>query len=300
VITGGLRVDQAFVDLDKGTLMEAGLWEGAPSVVDPRIRVVRGGVVEAREVPSTPPFWAFVDADVHVDLGQDTQGGLSLPYLGGFGALAAEASTIEAAGVLAGAVDVAAHDGAATVTGRVDVVRGDARVMKSEFLLDAGTVTFVDGDPFQPFVVVSGGMDLDGGVNIDLNLRGTPTGAEARFHSAQLASDDQVIAAVISGKNPATGASNLDVASGLATSVLSRVLFGDLDLGTLQFTNGVVSYTFAPNAQLRITPEIGLGTMFTGDALALDASWRPTRDFTVYGRLGTYSRHVGVDWRRRY
>lgn len=300
VITGAIRVDQADVALDKGTLMEVGLWSPAPSELDPRIRVVRGGEAEVREVAAVRPFWAFVDADVHVDLGQDTQGGLALPYLGGFGGLAAEASTIEAEGVLAGSVDVRAADGVAQVDGRVDVVSGEARVMKSAFVLDAGTVTFVDGDPFRPFVIVAGGMGLEGGVNIDLALRGTPTGAEARFRSAQLDTTDQVISAVITGQNPLTGGSNVGVATGLASAVVTRTLFGDLDLGTLQFAGGVLSYTFAPTPRIRITPEIGIGTMFTGDALAIDASWRPTRALTVQAHLGTYRRSVSFEWRRRY
>lgn len=299
VVEGSLHLDQASVALDKATLMEAGLWTGPSRVIDPAIRLVRDGQVVERSTAVELPFWAPITADLHVDLGQSLEGGLELPYLDGFGALAAEASTIRAEGELVGAVDLAVADGEARVEGRVDVVRGTADVVRSHFQMSGGTVTFVDQNPFSPYVIARGTMPLGGGVGVDMAIRGTPMGADVEFTSSQLDSPNQVLAAVITSTNPADSDGNVGIATALASAVVRKFLFGDLDLGSVQYRKGSLLLDVSVGSHLRVVPEIGLGGN-TPDVFAVSTEWFPNSRLVVEARLGTASQRAGITWRRRF
>ncbi|MFT7520046.1 MAG: hypothetical protein ACI9MC_002190, partial [Kiritimatiellia bacterium] len=297
IVKGAIRVDLANVSLDRATLMEAGLWPGPTRTLDPRIRLIREGELQSVSRSKDQPFWAPITAKLHIELSQGVEGGLSLPYLDGFGAIAAEASTIHATGELVGEVDLEIADGKAYADGRVEVVGGTADVVRSHFSLDGGTVTFRDRDPFQPYVLVRGSMPLAGGGAIDMALRGTPLAAEAHFTSGQIDEPDQVIAAVITGSSPASGDSNSGIAVGLAYAVFQRAIFGDLQTGAISWRHSMLNLDLDVSRTLRLTPRVGL---FSTDLVALDLRWRPSSSVTLDGTLGTTTIGVGALWRRRY
>ena len=297
---GSIRLDQALLTLDKVTLMEAEVWEGSPRRLDPLIEVVRSEPQIPLEKIDKRPFWAPITADLKIDLGSNLQGGLTLPYIDGLGAIASDASTIQAEGQLVGKLDVHLEDGKARVAGRADILRGQAKVVRSHFHLDGGSVTFIDNDPFQPFVSTHGTMALSGGVTIEMNLRGTPTSADVAFTSSQIDEVDRVLSAVITGQNPNLSSGNIGAATSLAAGVVMTTLFPNVDLGAFEFREGLLTMNLNLGKQLRIVPMAGLSTRHGGDSLALQLDWFPSARLLIQGFLGNYQKKVGFSWQRRF
>ena len=199
-----------------------------------------------------------------------------------------------------GRLVVHAEDGVATVRGRADIIRGQAKIIRSHFKLDGGSVTFIDNDPFQPFVITHGNMALPGGVTIEMNLRGTPTGADVHFSSSQIEETDQVLSAVITGKNPENSSGNLGVASTLASAVLMRVFLPKLDLGAFEYRQGLLQLHMNLGKQFRLTPMLGFSTAHGGDNAALHFDWFPTPRTLLFAHVGNLKRHIGFAWQRRF
>ena len=297
VVTGSFVLDQAEVDLDRGTLMEAGLWTGSPRALDPRIRLVREEGLVEREPVEERPFWAPITADLRIDLGRNLRGALAMPYLEGFGMIAAEASTIDASGQLVGIVELHTEDGEARVDGSLELVRGHARVVRSRFALDGGLVQFIDQDPFQPFVIATGSMPIETGGSVDMRIRGTPVQADARFSSATLHDADLVLAAVITGRITSTGGSSVGIASSLASSVITHAVFGDLDLGNVRYVDGAFVLDEPIGDSWRIAPQIGIAN--NQDTVGVGLTWFPLPEWVASAYLGTLRGSVGVTWRQR-
>ncbi len=294
---GTLHVDRSEIALDKPTLMQADLWDGPPRRLDSRYV---SKFDPARTAELRPGMWGPLDLDVHVDLGSACRGSLDLAYFEQLGGLGTRASTITMEATLQGDVHLTSGpDGLPDIDGQLDVYRGSARVAKSFFDIEEGTVMFVDRDPFQPFVDVDASMQLEGGGEVDLDLLGTPYAARVTFSSPQLLQPDQLLAAAITGDSP-TATSGTEAAVELATWLALDTVLGDATLGTLEIRDGMVRYPVPIGPRIRLTPAVGFGTAFANDVLSLSAAYIATPHLQLESTVGNATQRLDAVWMRRF
>jgi hypothetical protein len=299
-VRGHLRVDQCDVHVTEPLLINLGLIDGPPHALDPRIAVVRPGVDTIPGAPPKDPFWAPFTADLTIDVGSNAEGSLEFPYLQSFGGIGAVASTIDMQGRLAGSVHAVLADGRPILDGTLDVLSGQARVLDSRFVVEQGTVTFLDEDFLNPTADVHASMVVPG-ARIDLGIQGTPSDADVVFSSPDLPARDQVLFAVITGENPLdadAGSSGLLLA-GAAARLATRSLVSGVNLGAFQLKDGMMMLSSRVGNATTLTLMQAVG-FSSGDSHAVELAYAYSPQITVTGSWGNYSKSLRVDWRKRW
>lgn len=273
VVRGGVRIDEADVFLDYATALG-----GGPTTVDPRIKVNRGDRVVATPPPEDSLF-DDIDIEVKIDLGRTTRGRLSMPIesLGFLGQTATSLTQIDLRARLGGnllfrqvpcrvrdselgVVAVPARKGSCGLfhpqaEGAIDIVEGQARVLRADFDLQDSRISFFGNEVFNPTLDIKGKM-VTGDVTIDMRVSGTAFEPDVDFTSAD---SDQIFATLLLGTSPdalgSQGASQLAFAA--AMTAFQSVLSG-ANLGTFSVEpSGQIAWGMAVARDLYVEGTIG-------------------------------------------
>ncbi|TVQ91353.1 MAG: hypothetical protein EA397_09855 [Deltaproteobacteria bacterium] len=272
-VRGSVRVDEADFFLDYAAAMG-----GGPSTVDPRIKVNRGDRVVVTPPPEASVF-DDIDIEVRINLGRAARGRLSMPIesLGFLGQTATSLTRMDIRARLGGdlvfrqvpcrrrdpelgVVEVAARAGSCGLfhpqaEGAINILEGQARVLRADFDLQDSQVQFFGNEIANPSLDIKGKM-VTGDVTIDMTVRGTAFEPDVDFTSAD---SDQIFATLLLGTSPdalgSQGASQLAFAA--AMTAFQSVLSGT-NLGTFSIEpSGQIVWGMAVARDLFVEGTIG-------------------------------------------
>lgn len=301
-VSGGVAVDHADVEVDPHLLIQTSILEGPPRVPDPVLQIHRTGEYPAVAEPEAgEPLWAPFVIDLDIDLGRQVSGGAVFPYLSDLGALGATASTITVQGSITGKLHVHMEDADPVLSGEVEVVSGEARVLNSRFEVRDGVVRFLDEDFLNPSVDVQAFMRVPS-ATVDMHVTGTPSKAAIDFTSDELASEDQMVFAILTGNNPQEmDPADAATSMGLAlASLLIQQAIADVNLGALELRDGYATLGFKLPYGVQLKGKAAMGFAWEDDQFAVQAAWAPTSSLVGEVSIGDWTQEIGILWTKAY
>jgi hypothetical protein len=246
-VHGDLSVDHATFVLDKAAFATASAFETTPLLL-----IHRGDAAEEvvrKESSNQPSVYRDFAVDVDVALNRNVEIEAELPFVDELGGLGASLSTLFVKARLGSdqtgdeGLNIRMKGGELAVFHEVDVLEGQAKVLRSLFDVTGGSVTFL-GDPTEPLLDVSAEMVVSGGA-IDLSIQGTPSKPDIAFSSKEYADQTEIFSILLTGRSPEE-LSNTEGQS--AISALSGLLLSSA-LGSASGTAGV---TIDPDGTVRV------------------------------------------------
>src|SRR5690606_30451058 len=102
---------------------------------------------------------------------------------------------------LGGRLQLTMREGQPALVGEVDVIDGEARVLRSEFDSLEGTLIWVGGDPANPNLDLFAQMDLSDG-SLGMSITGTAEAPRIDFQSDAYPDQSQQLAILVTGRPP--------------------------------------------------------------------------------------------------
>ncbi len=228
-VRGDIVVDNGLIVQDLASFLTV-----SPLALDERIVVERADYKEKESVEynAEPGLYETIDIALNVDLQRNVEVQVAFPFLDDLGAIGATVTRADVQTRLGGDIDFAMTGGEMSLYGPVGVVGGKMRVLQTSFDLTDGSATF-QGDPFDPILDLAANSTI-GTATVDLSVSGTASEPAISFTSTQYPDQSQILAMLITGREPDTlnadqGSAATDALVGLLlSSVLSGARLGSI------------------------------------------------------------------------
>ncbi|MFT6376876.1 MAG: hypothetical protein ACJARS_003535, partial [bacterium] len=228
-VRGDIVVDNGLIVQDLASFLTV-----SPLALDERIRVERTDYEKREIVEETaePGLYETIDISINVDLQRNVEVQVAFPFLDDLGAIGATVTRADVQTRLGGDIDFAMTGGEMSLFGPVDVVGGKMRVLQTSFDLTDGSATF-QGSPFDPILDLAANSEI-GTATVDLSVSGTASEPIISFTSTQYPDQSQILAMLITGREPDTlnadqGSAATEALVGLLlSSVLSGARLGSI------------------------------------------------------------------------
>jgi hypothetical protein len=228
-VRGDIVVDNGLIVQDLASFLTV-----SPLALDERIRVERTDYEKRDIVEETaePGLYETIDISINVDLQRNVEVQVAFPFLDDLGAIGATVTRADVQTRLGGDIDFAMTGGEMSLFGPVDVVGGKMRVLQTSFDLTDGSATF-QGSPFDPILDLAANSEI-GTATVDLSVSGTASEPIISFTSTQYPDQSQILAMLITGREPDTlnadqGSAATEALVGLLlSSVLSGARLGSI------------------------------------------------------------------------
>lgn len=281
----------------RARLNEAG--GAGASAVDHRVVVHRD---EASLTPADADETAIrFDVDTALDLGRNLVVLVSMPFADEGGDLGAAVSTLDVSARLGGELAVRVQDGVPTLLGTVEVVGGQASLLRSRFDLGEGTLAWSGGAPWDPDLDLHASMAV-ADARVQMDVTGTPSAPRIDLHSDEESDPSMLLAMVLTGARPdALGSETGAAAAGALASALADRLLGRASGGSVTVdADGTVRVGVPVNRTLYVrsvfAPEAALGD----NTLTLETEWSLGRRLVLQSGLGYPDSWTDLAWEIRF
>ncbi|MCB9685338.1 MAG: translocation/assembly module TamB domain-containing protein [Alphaproteobacteria bacterium] len=239
-VTGDLDLVQGQVGLEAATFVDASTLGLDPSVAvtRPNAEVVAPSAIE-------PPFYAVFDVDVGVHLNRNLDLSMSIPFVDDLGGIGAAVARVDVATRLGGDVQLSLQQAEPRLVGEVELIddEGSVRMMRANFGIDRGSITFAGGDPYESAELdVEATMQVSGG-SLGLHLTGTPIAPEFAFSSEQFPDPNEQMVVLLTGTAP----DQLTSDEGAGAVALAMLLWSSVTSGTR-----LGSFSIEPDGSVRL------------------------------------------------
>ena len=316
---GKLRLSGTLAVVDGKLVVPERFFTGSSDLaLPPDVRVLRRGdaprLAERRaETAFTFPDW--LDAEVSIALERSAFLAAAMPMEQMFGSAFRSFSSIELSSQLDGAVVARVADGALSIVGEVQPVRGSARVFGRPFELEGGSLSFTGLDYTDPVLdLVAVHTNVEYGA-ITTTITGTPSRLQLGFDAADdtLAPDDILSVLVLGRPSSEIAAGEGDALAGITTLLIE----GSLGAVNQQAAEGGVFDVFEIGTTgIRIGRRLSGGAIFKSDLFLVgeydwsaDALEENVVDITLEWRVGRFwqvdlttgtSGFSSLSWNRRW
>ncbi len=296
------------LDLHTGrmTIDMASLADSAPLTPDPRLTIIRPQIdsseINVAEVDAGPTLMESITADVDVDLKRNMEIDVSMPFVDDFGSLGASVAKMDMTARLGGSTKVTWENGEPSAIGQIQVLEGRVEVLRSDFDLEEGTITFAGGDITEPALDIHAKMTVTGG-SVDLAVQGTPSSPEIALSSDTWADESTLFTILLTGQAPEDltanqggGASTTDALTSLAlSSALAGASLGNVSIDAQGVRIGVpISQTIYAESIVVREPA------FDENQLTVHVEWTPIPQIVFDVAAGEVQRWSDVYWEVRF
>lgn len=310
VVSGRYPALSATGELDLHTgrmnIEMASLAENAPLTPDARLTIVRPRISSDEIIPvqedTGPTLMESIVANVDVDLKRNMEIDLSMPFVDDFGSIGASVAKMDMTARLGGSTKVTFAEGVPSAVGQIDLLEGRVEVLRSEFDLEEGTITFSGGDIAEPTLDIDAKMTVTGG-SVDLGVTGTPSDPEISLTSDTWADESTLFTILLTGQAPedltaseGSGASTTDALTSLAlSSALAGASLGNVAIDANGVRVGVpISQTIYAESIVVREPA------FDENQLTVHVEWTPIPQIVLDVAVGEVQRWSDVYWEVRF
>jgi hypothetical protein len=228
-VRGDLALVYGRVGLDAAAMQSR-----SPLSLDPTLTVVRGEQTPVAPPAEEPAMYAAFDVDVNVDLKRNLEFTMGIPFVTDFGDVGAAFSRVDLSGRVGGQLQVELEDSEPTLVGSVELVEGQARMLRSAFDLDGGTITFAGGNPAEDAILDLTAEMTGADADLTMVIQGNALRPEISFSSEQYPDPSDQMTLLITGRPPEelTAEAGAGAAEAMAGLLFSS-LFAGQSLGTV-------------------------------------------------------------------
>ncbi|MBA2320154.1 MAG: translocation/assembly module TamB domain-containing protein, partial [Deltaproteobacteria bacterium] len=295
-VGGDLAVHTGRLALDAASFAEA-----APLTPDPRLSIARGDLPVAEAAVVGPSIFDEIVVDIDLALNRSLDLQWSMAFAEDFGSLGAAVSRLDLDARLGGSIDLQIERGTPTIVGEVEVVEGDLRILRSAFDLQAGSIVFTGGDPFEPNLDLSAEMSVPG-ATVDVAVSGTPSAPIVQFSSEDIQDEAAILTVLITGAPPEELTSNQGEAAAEAVAglLLNSVLAGT-NLGNLSIApDGSVTVGLPVSQRIYAESLFKPGATVDENVIALRVEWTMFPRLVLSAALGDYESTSDVYWQVKF
>jgi hypothetical protein len=201
---------------------------------------------------------------------------------------------------MSGDLDFTMRGGKFDLRGKVEVIEGKVTVLRSNFDLEQGFVTF-QGEPSNPFLDLKARMTVESTSYVEMGVRGLVSEPKIDLTSPDYPSDSQILAILITGKPPdeLTASQGIDMTQAMTNLLLTSVL-GGARMGTVTVdADGTIRVGLPlgrvyAEAVYRIDPEID------ENHYAVDYEIQLARRLLLDGTVGDREVILDLMWELRF
>lgn len=295
-VTGQLELVRGNVTINTASTLTA-----APLELDPSITLVRPGVELVVPEPAPPPPYTAFDVAIDIDLNRNLFLDMTIPWIEQLGTFGSAVTEAEIDARLGGEVELTLTGGEPALVGEVEVIEGEARVLRSEFDTLEGTLIWVGGDPANPNLDLFAEMTLPGG-SLAMTISGTAEAPRIAFQSDAYPDQSQQLAILVTGRPPGDIGGNQAVA---AAETLAGVFFDALFQGQALSQVGIepdgtveVGVPIGTDlfAATRVAPQAGINE----NRIELLIEWSLARRLVLAGAVGDRRGWIDLFWEIRF
>jgi hypothetical protein len=228
-VRGDLALVYGRIGLDAAAMQSR-----SPLSLDSTLSVVRGEQTPVAPPTEEPAMYAAFDVDVNVDLKRNLELTMGIPFVTDFGDVGAAFSRVDLSGRVGGQLQVELEDSEPTLVGSVELVEGQARMLRSAFDLDGGTITFAGGNPAEDAILDLTAEMTGADADLTMVIQGNALRPEISFSSEQYPDPSDQMTLLITGRPPEelTAEAGAGAAEAMAGLLFSS-LFAGQSLGTV-------------------------------------------------------------------